>query len=1614
MTDLNDPNLEDLVNRILEQTRARLPAEQAPPAERFVSRYFVHVPYEDIRNVSTDNLFGAVLAHWKLGATRPPGTAAVRVYNPRLEEHGWRCDHTVVEVVNDDMPFLVDSVSAELNRRGLAVHLVVHPIVPVSRDDEGHALDVPDADGEAVAAESFMHFEVTEQSAEKLEDIRAGVETVLTDVRAAVEDWQAMRTRLSEIIDEISSSRQRAAADDVDEVVAFLKWMHDNHYTFLGYRDYVVEGRGDKASLSVVADSGLGLLRNPEVVIFRELRKLEAMPPSVRAFVQRPDLLLVTKTNRLSTVHRPVHMDSIGIKRFDSRGRVAGLRTFVGLFTAAAYNRSPREIPLLRRKIDNALARSGFLRNTHNGRAFLNILDTYPRDELFQVSEDHLLQTGLGILHLQERQRLALFLRRDEFERFISCLVYVPRDQYTTELRMVIQDILMDAFGGEVMSHHAVLGDAAHARLHLIVQTTPGAIPEYDAHDIEARLEAAARSWHDHLHDALITAFGEDRGLRLAERYQRAFRSSYREQFSADMAVADIEKVDRVLETGALAMSLYRPIGTPDNELRFKLYHPSQAIPLSDVLPMLEHMGLKVMDEEPHRVRPTGTDIRRVMIHDFGLATRDSRSVDLGAVREDFQDAFQRVWRQEVESDGFNALVLRAGLDWREVVILRAYCKFLRQAGTAFSQAYMEETLASNPGLTRLIVELFRARLDPHAAKGANRRVVAIQQEIADGLDAVESADEDRILRRFVNLVDCTLRTNAFQAGEGGEFKPCLSFKLDSAHIDELPLPRPMVEVFVYSPRIEGIHLRFGRVARGGLRWSDRREDFRTEILGLVKAQQVKNTVIVPVGSKGGFVVKRPPAGGDREALLEEGIACYKMFIGGLLDLTDNLKGGTVLNPPDVVRRDEDDPYLVVAADKGTTTFSDIANEVSEHYQFWLGDAFASGGSHGYDHKKMGITARGAWESVKRHFREMGRDCQSQDFTVIGVGDMAGDVFGNGMLLSPHIKLIGAFNHMHIFVDPDPDPASSFAERKRLFELPRSAWTDYDPTLISEGGGVFSRTAKSLTLSPQVRRLVGLRAERVTPNELIRALLKAETDLLWFGGIGTFVKAGDESHAEAGDRANDALRVNAGDLRCKVVGEGANLGLTQRARVEYALGGGRLNTDFIDNSAGVDCSDHEVNIKILLDAVVANGDMTVKQRNALLVRMTDEVGELVLQDNYRQTQAITLAEADGVEGLDDQIRLMRLLEREAGLDRAVEFLPDDEALAERAAARRGLTRPELSVVLSYAKIWLYDKVLDSDLPDDPYLAEDVVRYFPTPLRRKFKAGIARHRLRRELVATSITNSLINRVGATFVTEIAERTGMGAADIARAYIVTRDVFALRDVWQEVEALDNRVASAMQTTLLTAANQLIERGTLWFLYNGTMPLDIGETVAGFAPAAATLAPRIGDVLPEAADSRIRHRAGRYMAEGVPEDLALRVAYQIVLVSACDILRLSRARNLDLEDVARLYFTVGETFGFGWLRYQAERLGADSHWQKLAVASVIEELYGHQRDVTLRVLEICDGAIGDQTIETWSQSQGVAVERVRQLLGELEGATAVDLPMVIVASRQLGGLAQSATGT
>jgi glutamate dehydrogenase len=1506
------------------------------------------------------------------------------------------------------MPFLVDSVTMAVNRRGSMLHYIVHPIIRVNRAAEPGTSELglrgvlhEDAAGGVV--ESFMHLEIDRvvEPAE-LDALGGELGDALDDVRAAVEDWKKITANVREIVAEFDRRPPPVAQAELAEARAFLEWLLDNHYTFLGYRchDLVVKD-GDDA-LQVVRGASLGILRDrPNDELSTSFAQL---PPQARAYARVKDVLILAKANARSTVHRPGYLDYIGIKRYDERGEVCGEHRLLGLYTHTAYQTRPTDIPVVRRKVAGVQARAGLAAGGHAWKALENILETYPRDELFEATEDELFDIALGILHLGERQRFRLFVRRDRFERYVTCLIYAPRENYTTDLRRKWQSILLQAWNGTSSEFDLLLSGSQLARVLITVRTTPGRIPPVNLSELEARLAAAARRWEDDLRAALIETAGEARGNALARQFATAFPAAYREDVAPRAAVQDCETIAQLLAGSGVAMRLHRAPGGAPGALRFKLFRKGDAVALSDSMPMLERMGLRVLEERPYRIALGGE--APIWVHDFGLAVSGSAGdaeVDIEAVGPIFEEAFRRVFAGEIENDALNALVLGAHLHAEQIEILRAYTRYLRQTGFALSIGFVEQTLAAHPALARLLVNLFRLRFDP--VDGNVAGAISQRHAIEQALEKVANLNEDRVLRQLLALMLATTRTNFWRRDETGRRRPFISCKLDPARVPGLPEPRPQFEIFVYSPRFEGVHLRGGKVARGGLRWSDRPEDFRTEVLGLLKAQMVKNVVIVPVGSKGGFVLKRAPS--DRDALMKEGIACYQDFLRGLLDLTDNILAGAVVPPPQVRRHDGDDPYLVVAADKGTATFSDHANAIAREYGFWLDDAFASGGSAGYDHKAMGITARGAWESAKRHFRELGVDIQSAPFTVAGIGDMSGDVFGNGMLLSRHVRLVAAFDHRHIFIDPEPDAAASWAERKRLFELPRSSWADYNTMLISAGGGVWPRSAKSIPLSPQAKRALGIAADALAPHDLIAAILRAPVDLIYNGGIGTYVKSARESHADVGDRANDALRVNGGELRCKAFVEGGNLGVTQLGRVEYALAGGRINTDAIDNSAGVETSDHEVNIKILLGLVVADAELTGEQRDALLARMTDQVAALVLRDNYFQTQSLSLARRMAPQLLDTESRFIHALEKSARLNRALEFLPTEEEIGERRTKGAGLTTPERAVLLAYSKIWLYDEMLASALPEDPWIATALGRYFPQALREVYAGVMPRHPLKREIIATHVVNSMVNRVGATFVHRLMESTGAQAGEIVRAYLLQREVFGYVALWQAIEALDNKVADGVQAEMLLEAGRLAVRATAWFLRLPRLQAPMEETIEHFQPCVEMLYGNLARLLDPQAKARVDAQALAWAQAGVPAEIANRVAALDTLFAALDIAEIGVSQARSTTTVADVYFALGARLGLGWLREQIGKLPAESHWQTLAKLAMRDDLASLARTLAGKVLADTQADAAPEVVAAWHARNGGAVERAERLLGELHLAPAPDLAMLSVALRELRNL-------
>jgi glutamate dehydrogenase len=1598
-----NPQVHKPVDAVLALAASQLDADRLKHVEAIAPEYFRRIDEQDLAERTPEDLLAALLSHLALGAQRERDRPQVRIFSPSTAEGGWNSRHSVIQIVNDDMPFLVDSTTLEINRQGLTLHLIVHPIFAVERDAQGQLLEIqPRAKSEKAPRESWMHIEIDRLiDEEQREALEAGIARVLADVRHSVRDWRPMLARLEIAIAELANPPAAIPDAAVAEARAFLQWLADDHMTLLGYRQHHLVHEGDQVVLRLVPGSGLGVLREKGDPLSASF---SALPPKARAIASATlPLLVVTKSNTRSSVHRAGYTDYVGIKRYNEDGEVIGEHRFLGLFTSTAYSARVSEIPLLRGKVQTVIDRAGFPPHGHLAKALVHVLETFPRDDLFQIPEAELFDTALGIVGLGERQRLRLFAWSDPFERYVSCLVYVPRDAYSTDLRLKFQRILLAAFKGVNADFDVSLTEQVLARIHFTVRTVPGELPAYDVRAVERELAEAARRWDDDLRDALIDGEGEGSGLTLFKRWAAAFPAGYRERFTATQALPDVRKLTGLTPAQPLALALYQREGAAQGALGLKVYRLGAPLVLSDSLPMLEHMGVRVLGEASWRILPRAGEAEAIALHEFELQAPLTGEFDLPTLAALFEPAFARVLQGEIDSDDFNRLVLLAGLPAEDVVVLRAYAKYCKQIGFAHTQATIAATLAAYPRIAHMLVSLFKRRFDPqqHDAQAAASQVRAIEQ----AMEKVASLTDDRVLRQLLGLIQATLRTNFWRTGPGhsgalGPRRQFLSFKFECAAVPGLPPPKPLYEIFVYSPRFEGVHLRGGKVARGGLRWSDRPDDFRTEVLGLVKAQMVKNTVIVPVGSKGGFVLKKAPPASDREAFMKEGIACYQDYLRGLLDLTDNLVARKVVAPPQVLRHDEDDPYLVVAADKGTATFSDYANQVSAEYGHWLGDAFASGGSAGYDHKGMGITARGAWESVKRHFRELGLDTQTTDFTVVGVGDMSGDVFGNGMLLSRHIRLVAAFDHRHVFIDPTPDAAASFAERERLFKLPRSSWADYDTQLISDGGGVWARTEKSIPISPQARAALGITAEALTPAELVSAILKAPVDLLYNGGIGTYVKCAAESHLDVGDRANDAVRIDGRQLRCKVVGEGGNLGFTQCGRIEAALAGVRLYTDAIDNSAGVDTSDHEVNIKILLTLVEEDGQLTHDERNVLLPTMTDEVATLVLHDNYYQTQALSVARQLAPGQLDEHARFMRFLEKKGRLDRGLEFLPGDDEIALRKAKSLGLTSPELAVLMAYGKMWLYDELLASELPDDGWVATALHRYFPAELAGRFAQWVDKHPLRREIIATHVVNAMVNRVGPTFAFQLAELTGAQPAQVVRGYLLARESFGSVPLWTQIEALDSKIADETQREMIIQWRRLVGSATTWFLRSRRLSEPMEKVLQRLAPAVDALRHRLA---PQMAD---HPRVLAWTTAGVPAQLAQEVGVADRLFSALDIAEIAETAQAPLDITAEVHFGVGERLGLEKLRQQIELLPADTHWQVLAKVALGDDLADLHRSIASDAVRGA-GNSADEKLAGWQARNPMAFARARRLVAELADTAAPDLAMLSVALRELRNL-------
>lgn len=1598
-----------LLDQVKSTLQARLDGQELSRLSTFVDVFWSQLVLTDWQHKEVGDIAGCCYSLWLLTASSADHPQ-VKVINPNLDEHGWLCGGTVIMVRHRDMPFLVDSLRLALNRLSLPVHLLKSTLVRTQRDDRGElvALDSVSSarhEGASWSQEAVIYIETgLIAEASELESLVREVKTVLRDVSLVVNDYHAMLAAVDSLHESLNGAPQKESAS---EAQAFLTWLKDAHFTFLGCRqyDFVGEGQGRCLQENVDARCGLFSKFDPEP----ESRTWEELSPGAKVFYRDSALIAFSKSGSRSNVHRAVYPDYIVVKRFDNQGQVIGELRILGLFTYGVYSTSPWAIPIIRKKVEHILHRSGLAPVSHDGKNLLRVLETFPRDELFQSDLDTLFNNTTGVANISERRVVRLFMRTDLFEKFVNCIVYVPRDVYNTQIRLKIEEVIGAAIDSQELDTTTYFSESTLARASLVFRLGDGSKPNYDVEALEAEVVDITRGWQDRFEAALHESMGDAKGLKYFRLYQKAFSYSYQEDFDARTAVQDIQTLEQLSEQQDLAMHFFHPLGRDNSEMRFKVMHLQDRVELSHVIPILENLGLRVLGEHPYQI--LRSDGSKVWLHDFALTFGLPVHLDVQAVSKLFEQAFAAVWRGEADSDAFNRLVLGARLHWREVAMLRAYAAYMKQTTFTFSQDYIADTLANQLEITRNLVALFKASFDPRINDGQGKgtaRIERLNDKILAGLEGVDNLNEDRILRRYYEFINATLRTSFYQKDADGLEKSYLAFKFSPRDLADIPEPKPLFEIFVYSPRMEGVHLRGGKVARGGIRWSDRLQDYRTEVLGLVKAQQVKNAVIVPSGAKGGFVAKHMQAGMTRDQQQAEAIACYQYFIRGLLDLTDNYLNGQPVSPQGVICKDGPDPYLVVAADKGTASFSDIANKISADYGHWLGDAFASGGSQGYDHKKMGITARGAWVCVQRHFRELGLDIQKQNFSVVGIGDMAGDVFGNGMLLSEHICLVAAFNHQHIFIDPTPDPAQSFTERKRLFNLPRSSWGDYNTELLSKGGGVFSRSAKAITITAEMREVLGISADKLAPSELISAILCAPVDLLWNGGIGTYIKASEESHADVGDKANDNLRVNGAELRCRVLGEGGNLGATQLGRVEFAQNGGACNTDFIDNAGGVDCSDHEVNIKILLDEVLAAGDLTEKQRNQLLVDMTEAVAELVLNNNYRQAQALSLAQRQAVERMGEYRRFIHYLENTGRLNRSLEFLPDEEQFAERMGKGQGLTRPELAVLLSYAKVMLKEALVEQDLTEEPYLKKFVASAFPAQLVQQFQSQVFQHRLLREIVATELANAFINSLGITAAHRLLDATNASLKQIVIAFATVQDIFDFEDFRKYLRTLDNQVPEDFQANMMLNMVRRIRRGTRWFLRNRRAGFEPQKEVEFFRPGLHHITETVGEALTGTAHADWAARRFKLEERGLERRWVQQLAMPDNLFSGLSVMEVARLTGHSAEDVAKVFFALYERLNLDWFATQLTEVRIQSHWQAMAREAFLDDLDAQLRKLATALLERHpEDALAH--MDQWLDNKKHAVERWQNMVHEVRSLQHQDFAMFSVALRELIDLAQ-----
>jgi glutamate dehydrogenase len=1607
MTTLTPSKMKVRIDEISENVKKRIPKKEVGFFSTLICNLFKHTSTEDLESYKDDDLKGLMATLYRHLQAKPQNKSFV--FNPNVEEHGWQSHHSILLLHHTDIRYIIDSVKNVLNHRQIKMHNIFHAYLSVERDNDGTIKNIASQNKSVKSKgddELLLYIEIDHHSrTTDIKELTKLIDQTIADVDIVARDYPEMAKLIDVASTSLATNTHKTNPDIIEEIKVFLEWLKNGHFTFLAFDEYELT----KTGAHPVKNTGLGLFKQynqPKPQLFENMSDAQ----TETALDNNP--IIFAKSGHLSSVHRSTYSDYVVVKKFDDKGNVIGGYRFMGLYKHNVYLNNANNIPVVRKKIQAILDKSEITPDTFNYAELSHILGTYPRDELFQASIDYLLDVGLNILYVQERRKTKLFLRENIDQKFISAVFYAPRDRLSSRLREQVYELLATYIDIESSTTSTWFSESALARCRYVFKLKSPLAEPLNQEILEHKVIELSRDWNEDLQAALSDAFGEEQSVSLYRQYRNAFPASYSEENSPRIAVSDIERMQKLSANDDcnLAFSFYRSITPDHNELKIKIYQKGAQLSLSDMIPVLENFGLKVIEEFPYDIEQAHETF---WIYNFTVDFAFNREIEPDNFREELSNAFIAVWLGKADNDSFNQLVLKAGLTWRQVTMLRAYSRYMKQISFGFSQKYIATSLIHHTDAAKKLVALFDCRFNPEK-KRSEKTAQRLVEQLEGLFENVASLTEDRILRQYLELIQASLRTNFFQQGlNGATHKDYLSIKLDPHKIKDIPLPRPKFEIFVYSPRVEGVHLRGGKVARGGLRWSDRTEDFRTEVLGLVKAQQVKNAVIVPVGAKGGFIAKKLPSASDRDAFWQEGIACYKLFIRGLLDLTDNLKEGDIIPPVDLVRYDEDDPYLVVAADKGTATFSDIANEISKEYGHWLGDAFASGGSNGYDHKKMGITARGAWVSVQRHFREMNINIQEHPFTVIGIGDMSGDVFGNGMLLSQQIKLVAAFNHQHIFIDPTPDTAASFAERQRLFVLPRSSWQDYNKDLISTGGGIFDRSAKVITLSPEIQVMVNTKKKTVPPTELISLLLKANVDMLWNGGIGTYVKASTEQHSDVGDKANDSLRINANELQCKVVGEGGNLGLTQRARIEYGLMGGSIFTDFIDNAGGVDCSDHEVNIKILLDKQVVDGELTEKQRNRQLENMTENVSQLVLKNNYHQTQAIALAHMEAARRIEEYRRVINYLESTGKLNRALEFLPSDEVLTERKNQQAGLTQPELSILISYVKSDMKEALVNIDWNDDDNLTRYVESAFPDVLVKKFGKEVANHPLKKEIIATQIANALFNHMGIAFAERLQQSTGASHGDIAKAYVAAKEIFALSDIWTEIEALDYKVESDVQYHMMLRVSRLVRRASRWLIKNHRTQMNVSTLIQLYKASIQGLHKKLPSLLPQPLSEQWQTAHDELVKMGAPQSLASTLASCEYLYDFLGIISVSNLLGKDINIVASGFFTLAEKLDLDdFSKHLETKMPTVTYWQAMARESLRDDLEWQQRQLTQNILSSaeCDASTVQDTVVSWLEQQELLTARWKHMINEINNHTDGDNSIFSIAMRELSDLSQA----